>query len=126
MTDHDENTNYISLSLLFLSFTVLYFNCDRVWKQGRDREGRFGKDPTRNSENEAEFFIFIFNFNFNSISILFKYEKLGRGEELQKRVFVTSKTNKTKKKMIRSKNALEYKVESDLPNNLVYTKVDTS
>jgi hypothetical protein len=40
------------------------------------------------------FFIFIFN----SISILFKYEKLGRGEELQKRVFVTSKTNKTKKK----------------------------
>jgi hypothetical protein len=30
---------------------------------------------------------------------------------------------KLKKKMIRSKNALEYKVESDLPNNLVYTKV---
>jgi hypothetical protein len=62
MTDHDENTNYISLSLFFLSFTVLYFNCDRVWKQGRDREGRFGKYPTRNSENEAEFFIFYFYF----------------------------------------------------------------
>jgi hypothetical protein len=53
----------IYLSLLFLSFTVLYFNCGRVWKQEREREGRFGKDSTRNSENEAEFVLFCFYYS---------------------------------------------------------------
>jgi hypothetical protein len=75
----------IYLSLLFLSFTVLCFNCGRVWKQEKEREGRFGKDSTRNSENEAEFFS---SFSFSNM-------ETGERKNITNEVFLTPKANKT-------------------------------